>query len=292
MSNRRTLDLGRLRPVAVVAMVGLALLVVALVAAHDVGISAAPLLVVVVLAALVLRRVGGRGGAAPVPAAAPYVTGTGGAGDPFGTPLASVPEESRPRGPGALIACSTVLAALLASGLLLVLDAAGVDGITLAWVLGAAWGVVLAGLAVSLWLARPRRPWALGVLALLLTVPLGVTVWLGVPVHLTGGERTWTPLTSSTHSLGAGDAVLDLSGVTGPADVRASVGVGRLEVIIPSGLSVVVDATVTGGAVEVTGEPEDDGYRVRSQRVYGDPTDPVVHIEAKVGLGELVLSRD
>ena len=246
------------------------------------GRGLAPLVVVGLLVYLVSRRT-----TQPRPDAAPGAV----AADPGGTATTAVlrtapAEPPPPAGPPVTLV--TVVAAALVGVVLLALDAAGVGGLTVGRVLGAVLAVVLVGLVVAL---RWRRGWALAALALAVAAPLALVVQTAFPVEVSSGERTWVLTGSGERDLGAGEAVLDLRGVTGPAEVEARLGAGRLEVLLPEGVRVELDAAVQGGEVLLPGTPAEagDGWEVDVDGSYGPADGPLLRLDLAVGYGQVVV---
>lgn len=124
------------------------------------------------------------------------------------------------------------------------------------------------------------------------------------------GERTWSPspvTLPASYSLGAGEAVLDLDGLTGltpaatgtPPEVRAELGAGRLTIDIPAGLTVSIEShtdigeirheRVSEGTTTVVAEQNGDDRTYRT--VIGDG-DPDVVVRTEVGFGDTVIEEN
>lgn len=201
------------------------------------------------------------------------------------------PPAPRPRSALGLL---TVSAALLVVGVLLGLQAANRIDLTVGGVLAAALATVGVGLLVG---ARWGRSRGLVLLAALLAATLGITTGAHAPVDLSAGQRTWLVQGSDFHSLGLGDAVLDLrplgSAPQPGTDVTARVGAGNLRLVLPAGLHVEVTARVSAGQIVLPGEPVPvEGTELRVVRVYGPDDAPLVHVDARVGAGQLEVRRD
>ena len=204
------------------------------------------------------------------------------------------PSPSRPSGRWTR---SVLGVALLAAGAVAAGDLLGLDvpyvGLVAA---GAALAVVGAGVVVAG--ARGRRGGGLTLVGVLLAV--GVTLGSavsGVVPQVSAGERLWVPgsATAGTeYRLGAGEAVLDLRdpallvGATpeDPARVSASLGLGRLEVLLPQDVPARVDADLGAGEVR-----EPDGRLSGSDEAPASITagegEPVLVVDARLGLGQL-----
>lgn len=148
--------------------------------------------------------------------------------------------------------------------------------------------------------------WRAGFVAFLAVV-LAITAWSSsvVPtgIHLGGriGDATWKPTSvtaDANYHLGAGDGVLDLSGLPteglSEAKIPAYVGLGELKVLVPDGLTVKVVGHVGLGEIllpDDAGDSDGDGTDVSRSVVIGDgPTEVVV--DAGVGLGQLTVVKE
>jgi len=153
-------------------------------------------------------------------------------------------------------------------------------------------GIVAAMLMIGAFWGRAGGLILLGLIATL------VTAGMTSAEHWDGEERHVTPQTAaaveSSYDLdGPGELVLDLTEVT---DLRGldgrmielDAGVGRIEVIVPNGLNVTVDAEVGGpGDTSIFGDHE-GGIHVEADGVQiAGPTAPQVHIDAFIGVGEI-----
>lgn len=201
------------------------------------------------------------------------------------------PPAPRPRSALGLL---TVSAALLVVGVLLGLQAANRIDLTVGGVLAGALATVGVGLLVG---ARWGRSRGLVLLAALLAATLGITTGAHAPVDLSAGQRTWLVQGSDFRSLGLGDAVLDLrplgSAPQPGTDVTARVGAGNLRLVLPAGLHVEVTARVSAGQIVLPGEPVPvEGTELRVVRTYGPDDAPLVHVDARVGAGQLEVRRD
>jgi phage shock protein PspC (stress-responsive transcriptional regulator) len=168
------------------------------------------------------------------------------------------------------------------------------------WVL-----VLIAGLAI-LWSYDSGRAtrrsrlvlrWLVGLLvtaivALVAAVSLAFA-WFDVGFDDGVGNRVEAPASSAelkpVYELGVGDLRVDLSGigpVTTETHVQAKVGVGELEIIVPSDVSVTVDARAKVGEIDVLSR-RDDGRNAHVSTGSGG----LLVIDAKVGAGEIDVIR-
>jgi phage shock protein PspC (stress-responsive transcriptional regulator) len=168
-----------------------------------------------------------------------------------------------------------------------------------AWLVATAVALAVVALGVIFSGALGRRSGGLAPIAILLTV-LATT---GAAWHDTLSglhvRQTWAPVTSGQtvngYRLSTGEAVLDLTGPAlaagatsaAPVDINASLGIGRLVVIVPAGVGVQVDAAVGLGDVidHVDGTGERGGPGVSRSITSGGPA--MLRVQAKVGVGQL-----
>jgi hypothetical protein len=193
----------------------------------------------------------------------------------------------RPRSP---LGWFVVAAALVAVGLLGIVDTASGLDVGLAQYFGAALLVLGVGLVVGAWWGRAR----LLILLALLLLPVAATAAF-IPVPLEGGfaEQAFGPTTVGElrpeYRLTGGDMRIDLTGLPaagGPITLDASVGVGRLVVVIPDGARLALDARVSGGRLSLFGNRQTGtGLADRIERPGRSGPDLVLRLEA--GLGEV-----
>jgi phage shock protein PspC (stress-responsive transcriptional regulator) len=176
-------------------------------------------------------------------------------------PAEATAERVRRRGYGGLVLASL----LAATGVLGVLDAAGL--INLGWLSGGALVLVLlgAGMVVGGMFGKTT---ALVPIGLVVAVPLIILAAVGVPLHGTVGDENWTPSSVATlehsYQLAVGNGQLDLTnvrpGVGKTVVVDAQVGVGDLQVMLPTDVNVKVSARADIGMVSGDNEPMLDSY--------------------------------
>lgn len=288
----RTVSVGGVILLFVIALVVLGLL--------DNSAGLAVLAVIAGLAYLVSRERAG-GGVPPVAGEGPWaptgVTSSYGV-PPFApSPTAYVPAAPRPRSP---LGAITVSAAVLVAGLLALLNALDVDGITTPRVLAAALLVVGAGLIIGAFWGRARWLIAVGIVLAVVLAPIAA---LDGRVGNGVGERTWVPTAGSVPAQGyrltAGEVVLDLRRLD-PGDLsslKVELGLGELLVLVPSDLRVEVDTDLGIGELQestgtadraiggVTRVDEDELLSV------GPATGRVLDLQLEVGVGEIEVRR-
>lgn len=179
-------------------------------------------------------------------------------------------------------------AVLLATGVVWLLAALGVVELTYrAWI-----GIVLIAIGLTIILLPGRH----GTL-----VVLGVVVALaGLPALLVDGdvlaggvgERTETPASAAElepYRHGVGKLTVDLSSFAVDVErplVRASVGIGELLVLVPSGSDVLVDAHAGIGNVELP-EASQSGIDVDLEGAVHGEIGGEVRLELDVGIGSI-----
>lgn len=142
---------------------------------------------------------------------------------------------------------------------------------------------------------------------------LGFAIFLGVVLALASfatavwelplaggvGERSYAPtaveVVQDDYRWGMGDLTVDLRDVAldvGTTEVEVSVLLGQVEVIVPDGMAVEVDARVAGGSADVLGHRVEGIGVDNDQRTDGfDDADRRLSLTVRVGLGEAVVTR-
>jgi phage shock protein PspC (stress-responsive transcriptional regulator) len=229
---------------------------------------------------------------APAATTPPPGTPGSGYGPPVPSPLPPRPPGYRdPRKRGPLLFWIAVPLIPLALGLLGMADLAGADVADSAYP-ALALGIVATMLMIGAFWGRAGGLILLGLIATLVTA--GVTA----SEKWDGDEKRVTPTSAaaveSSYDLdGPGELVLDLTRVVDRGrlngrTIELDVGVGRIEVIVPEGVNVTVDAEVGGaGDISIFGEHE-EGLHVESDGAQiVEPEGPELHIDAFIGVGEI-----
>jgi phage shock protein PspC (stress-responsive transcriptional regulator) len=184
---------------------------------------------------------------------------------------------------------------LVLAGVAWLLDASGAVDVDLGVVVALALALVGVALVISAWLGRARGLIALGIVLALAVGALGL---VDVPLRGGIGDPTYHPRTVAgvrgDYALGVGNLAVDLrdvdfSGIT--RRVHAQVGIGQLDVTVPTGVRVVVDAHVGVGAARLFGSDSDECCPTDAHVVRGTPGGGTVRIDAEVGAGRLVIVR-
>lgn len=202
-------------------------------------------------------------------------------------------EVRAPRQPSLFLPVFGIL--LAAAGALALLEATGVD---VPWTIALAAGAIGIGVVVAAGAFLRRRTGGLVVVGIVLAT-LAVTV-SAVDVRLDGpiGDRTFRPFEAAsvqrTYDVSIGSLTVDLTNaeLSGDREIDANVGIGELRVVVPNGVAVDVDATASAGDVVVFGR-QDDGANAKVSGSFGTTgTSDTLHIDAHVGLGQVVVERE
>jgi phage shock protein PspC (stress-responsive transcriptional regulator) len=165
---------------------------------------------------------------------------------------------------------------------------------------GAAWFLIVVAGVVLLWTTTRRRGRGLlialaTVLALLFATAVAAVIAAFAVFDVSLGDGvgkhsyTLTSVADETdYDLGIGKLRLDLSQLPASrqATVKAHVGLGELDVVVPRGTSVLVNAHVRAGSIDALGH-HDDGTRSRVE--LGNPGGLVV--DATVGAGHIEVTH-
>jgi phage shock protein PspC (stress-responsive transcriptional regulator) len=163
---------------------------------------------------------------------------------------------------------------------------------------GAAWFLVFMAGLVLLWTSTRRRG-VLVAIATFLAVIIAVVVasvsaafaWFDVSLGDGVGDRTETPAAisdvPSRYELGIGSLRVDLSHLppTKPVDVKAHVGMGDLEIVVPPNATVALTTHVKAGRIDALGT-HDDGRNASVESGGG-----TMRIDAEVGAGHIEVVR-
>ncbi len=172
---------------------------------------------------------------------------------PLATP--PPPPQPAPPKPRSVLGRLTLAAMLMVVGGMALFDSAGTIEPSAQHYIGAVVGVAGLGLVLGAWWGRARALIAVGLLLLPVAAVASV---VDVPFSSDVGERIFTPHTlldvRDEYRLGAGDLTIDLRHLeawTGVVPLDASVGAGRLTVILPPDAAVRLVGRVGFGEIEV-----------------------------------------
>jgi phage shock protein PspC (stress-responsive transcriptional regulator) len=242
--------------------------------------------IVVVLGIVLLRQ----GGGEPRVAAA-----QAGSADQSTAPGAVIDEagDALPRVPRSPLGWYVVAAALIAIGVLALVD----QGLGATVLPGQFFGVVLAvvgiGLVIGSWWGRTR----ILILPALLILPVAVAAAF-VIAPLEGGfaDRTFVPVTANElrdeYRIVSGRLTLDLRELQAadePIEIAASVALGQLVVILPEGGQLEIDSEVGAGASSILGTYQ-DGTNLIDRYARGDGR-PRFVLDLEAGIGEIMVER-
>jgi phage shock protein PspC (stress-responsive transcriptional regulator)/predicted membrane protein len=205
--------------------------------------------------------------------------------------------ERRSRRPRPFLTPLTLSVLLVAAGVTSFLQAIEVIEVNVTLAIAIATCAVGAVLVLSAWVGRAR---GLILLGLLLVVATAVSSTIDVPLRGGIGEDRYRPAhvadVLAKYELAIGHMSLDLRDVApGPGetlDVNASVGIGRLQVNVPSSARIEVDAHTGAGSILLFGRHDDGWHRDVIRSVDGDPgAGGVLHLKLRVGAGEIDVHR-
>jgi phage shock protein PspC (stress-responsive transcriptional regulator) len=191
--------------------------------------------------------------------ATPYATA------PYPTTQYAPPPPKPPRERAVLTPIGIFLA-LVVTGVLLALGAAGSISVTAQAIFAAALLTVGLALFAGTWVGRSRALIGVGVV---LTIGLIITAALDIPLRGGIADRVDSPTAAASlqsgYHVGIGRERLDLQGI--PLDgsthhVEASVGMGQLVITVPAAAKVVVHATVGSGQIRWPSGDEVNGGRI------------------------------
>jgi phage shock protein PspC (stress-responsive transcriptional regulator) len=209
-------------------------------------------------------------------------------------PQPAVARPKQPR-PAPFLTPVTLGVALLAVGIIAILDNADVFDFNSVHYPAVVLTVLGAGLAVGSLYGRAP---ALLVLGIFLTPVVITASFVNVPFEGGAGERFWSASSVATvrdeYRLAMGSATLDLSNLDldgETVEVDASIGMGELIVIVPSDVEVQATADVGIGEAVVF-NTKDDGVDAVVSQVEGDGAGGTLIVNADGGLGSVEVRQE
>jgi hypothetical protein len=180
---------------------------------------------------------------------------------------------------------------LVLVGLAWLLEA--VDAVDVPWDVLLPLALVAVGAVLIVNARTGARQGGLVAIGVALTVLLFLGSAIDVPLGGGVGDRTVRPSDDGPRSfeLAVGKLTVDLRDLEvsqAPLQLDARVGVGQLVVLVPAGVAVAIEGRAGLGNVVVF-EQEEGG--VDAEVVHEPERDPVVTIEATVGIGEVKVER-
>jgi phage shock protein PspC (stress-responsive transcriptional regulator) len=223
-------------------------------------------------------------------------------GYPYGPVLqAETPPQAKAPRPRSMLGPLTLFAALATVGVLGLVDVLGAR-VPVAGYVAAALAVVGLGLVVGAWFGRSRGLIALGVALSVLLVPIATVEHYGL-VRATGDpfesvlvEPTRTEeLDGTNDEYGAGEVRYDLTAVEfegTSVDAQISMGAGELVIDLPPDVTLVLDAAVGAGEIDVFGSTS-SGLAVSDNRTFGgDEGAGTLRLDVRMGFGSLEVNRE
>jgi hypothetical protein len=184
---------------------------------------------------------------------------------------------------------------LIGGGIVALCNDAGLTHITTAQALAGAVCVVGVALLVSTRFGRARGLIPIGILLLLATIPASV---IDVPITGGVGNRSYAPATveqvHSSYELGIGELDLDLRNITvtdETVEIDAQVGIGRLDIHVPSTARVEVHGHAGAGELALFGNDFDDNWPVNASYTAPGTGTGLIFNDAKVGACQVQVTR-
>ena len=198
--------------------------------------------------------------------------------------VAAAPRRPRER---AFVGWLSLGMALVVGGVMWALRDAGATDATFAQMLAAPLAVLGAGLLLASFVGRGR--WTI-LPALLLVPPALLASLIRVPLDGIWENRNVTPRTAAdigtSFEQSGANLVFDFTKLQPgehPAPIRAAMGIGTVQVVVPKGIPMSIGADVGLGSLSLLGQLQRSGFGLDgSARVQG--ADPIV-LEAEVGVG-------
>lgn len=213
--------------------------------------------------------------------------------DPTGSTSVAQPPRQR-----SILGRLAVAASLVIAGAAALLDNLGVVDLNPRRLLALLLLVVGVALLASAWWGTARWLIVVGVLLVPALLSASVMDIFGAPVSGPFGDRAWRPASRAEvarpFKLGVGDLLLDLTQLPPSADatrVAADVGMGDVEVIVPTDADVTVRSRVGIGEIAIFGRHWDGaGLKVRDY-ASGQGGSGRLVLDIGAGLGDVTVRR-
>jgi hypothetical protein len=208
-------------------------------------------------------------------------------------PFQSYVKPTNPRKRGPILFWFTLALIALGEGLLGIIDLAGANVAAPAYP-ALAVGISGAMLVLGAFFGRAGGIIALGLVgAVVLALTTAADHWEGDTER---HDPTSAAQLDDRYWLGAGEQVFDLTDISDLAALDGRTlelegGVGRIEVIVPDGLTVDVDADVDGPGHIALFDEETGGIDLQKSAAVVTPGAPRLSIDAHLGVGEIEVSH-
>jgi phage shock protein PspC (stress-responsive transcriptional regulator) len=214
---------------------------------------------------------------------------------PPGPPL---PKTRKPPRPPSFLGPIAISVGVVIVGVLLALNASHAIDLSAQAIFATSLLIVGAALVVGTWIGRARVLIAVGAV---LAIALVIAAAIDVPLRGGIGARSYAPTSAtdipSTYRLAIGHQVIDLSALNlagKKVQVTSSVGIGEVEVLVPSNIRVVAHGRAGTGDVNIDGN-NNGGSRVDRTLVLpaiGTPVAGEIDLDLRVGLGRVLVDRE
>ncbi|MET0629188.1 MAG: LiaF domain-containing protein, partial [Acidimicrobiia bacterium] len=202
-----------------------------------------------------------------------------------------------PPKPKSHLGAITVSALLVLVGVVWLLDLADVITLDIGVTVAIALALVGVALITSAWYGRARGLIALGVLLALVVGAFGV---IDVPLRGGIGDSTYRPralgAVDRSYEMAIGRLTVDLRNVDFSGHrrtMKAALGIGKLDVVLPDDVRVVVDGHAGAGTVIAFDRRTRDCCPVDVRRVHpGTPGGGTLRLTAEVGAGDVEIRTE
>jgi phage shock protein PspC (stress-responsive transcriptional regulator) len=159
-------------------------------------------------------------------------------------------------------------------------------------------GVAIVGLGLLIGFALRRTPW---VVSILLVPAIAGSIAYGgstASLHDGSGQRNWTPTSalSGSYRLAFGEGILDLRSLQTPETprtVHVTMAGGRLRIIAPKTMNLVVDAHLRFGEISVDGVDRQHGSGVyQTIEPLAGHQGAQITIDARLATGQITVDHD
>jgi phage shock protein PspC (stress-responsive transcriptional regulator) len=212
-------------------------------------------------------------------------------------PPGYVPPPPKPPRPPSFLGPIAISLGVVIVGVLFALDASNAIELSAQAIFATTLLIVGLALVVGTWIGRARVLIAFGAV---LTIALALAAAVDVPLRGGIGDRDYAPTSTAdipaAYHLAIGHQTIDLTGLNlagKKVAVTSSVGVGEVEVEVPTNVKVVVRGRAGTGGVDIDGN-DTSGSNVDRTLLLpasGTPTAGEIDLDLRVGLGRVVVDR-
>jgi Cell wall-active antibiotics response 4TMS YvqF len=213
-------------------------------------------------------------------------------------PPGYVPPPPKPPRPPSFLGPIAISLGVVIVGVLFALDASNAIELSAQAIFATTLLIVGLALVVGTWIGRARLLIAFGVV---LAIALALAAAVDVPLRGGMGNRSYAPTSAAniptTYRLAIGHQMIDLTGLDlagKKIQVTSSVGIGEVEVQVPSNVRVVAHGRTGIGDVNINGDNNGGSHvdRTLVLPAIGTAVAGEIDLDLRVGIGRVFVDRE